>query len=95
MSEEKLVEIGLEAVVIDKLFGPTCFAKLRIRPDMERGGWVVERQTGSRFVEWVVIPAQLAPDFDSCALCGNDALLKCEVCGRTSIDAGAEAERER
>ena len=42
--EIKTIEIGSHNVVIlDKMFGPTIFATLRITPDIERG-WVIERQ---------------------------------------------------
>lgn len=67
MTEKKeiKVEIGSHnSVIIDKLFGPTIFADLRITPDCERG-WVIERKwikTGM-FIEWCVIPAQIDREF--------------------------------
>jgi len=65
-NEEKAVlEIGSgEAVTIDKMFGPTVFADLRITANTERG-WVIERQwieTGE-WIEWCVIPAQIDQEF--------------------------------
>lgn len=43
---EVLVEIGPdESVVIDKMYGPMTFMNLRIRPDIARCEWVIERQT--------------------------------------------------
>lgn len=66
--EEKTLEIGSnQSVIIDKLFGPTVFAELRITPNVERGEWVIERQrVGADFkiewVEWATVPAQLPDD---------------------------------
>ncbi len=61
----KKVEIGSnDTVEIDKLFGPTIFADLRITADVDRG-WVIERlwiKTG-RYVEWCCIPAQIEEEF--------------------------------
>jgi len=46
VKREVLVEIGPEdSVVIDKMYGPMVFTNLRIRPDLERNEWVIERQT--------------------------------------------------
>lgn len=62
--EDKIVEIGTHRVVIDKLFGPTVFAKLRITPDLNRG-WVIEREaidTGE-WHEEAVIDAQRDAEF--------------------------------
>lgn len=60
------LEIGSGDVVqIDKLFGPTIFADIRITADINRG-WVIERQwiAKGEFVEWCVIPAQIDKEFD-------------------------------
>jgi hypothetical protein len=63
---EKTIEIGYDDVlIIDKLFGPTIFANLKIVPDFERGAWIIYRQwvrTGA-WVEWATIPAQVEPEF--------------------------------
>lgn len=66
MNEEtKTIEIGSnQSVILDKLYGPTIFADLRITADTEQG-WVVERQwieTGE-WIEWCVIPAQIDQEF--------------------------------
>lgn len=63
--EIKKVEIGSQhVVIIDKMFGPTVFANLKITADLERG-WVIERmwiETGE-YIEWCVIPAQIDQEF--------------------------------
>jgi hypothetical protein len=63
---EKIIEIGYDDVlVIDKLFGPTVFANLKIVPDLARGSWIIYREwvrTGE-YVEWCTIPAQVEPEF--------------------------------
>lgn len=63
--EKATLEIGSnESVTIDKMFGPTIFADIRITADTERG-WVIERQwieTGD-WIEWCVIPAQIEQEF--------------------------------
>ena len=59
------IEIGsFDVVTIDKLFGPTIFADLRITADPKRG-WVIEREwiDKGQFVEWCVIPAQIDLEF--------------------------------
>jgi hypothetical protein len=60
------IEIGSgDRVTIEKLFGPTIFADLRITADYERGCWVIERQwieTGE-FIEWCTIPNQIEQEF--------------------------------
>lgn len=66
MSEEpKRFELGSnQTVVIDKAFGPTIFANLRITADCERG-WVIERLwiKDNKWVEWCIIPAQINEEF--------------------------------
>jgi hypothetical protein len=60
------IEIGsFDTVTIDKLFGPTIFANLRITADPDRG-WVIERKwiQNGQFVEWCVIPAQIEQEFN-------------------------------
>lgn len=67
MSNTKTIEIGSkDKVVIDKLFGPTVFANLRITADLERG-WVIEREwiEKGQFIEWCVIPAQIDKEFSN------------------------------
>lgn len=74
--EEKIVEIGNEFVIIDKVFGPLDFAKLRIKPDIENCEWVIERKSFIKivrhekydeykdtWVEWVRIPGQIEQDY--------------------------------
>ena len=63
--EIKKIEIGGETIEIEKLFGPTIFANLRITPDIERG-WVIERKriNDGKWIEWCVIPAQINNEFD-------------------------------
>lgn len=59
------VEIGsFDVLTIDKLFGPTIFADLRITADPDRG-WVIEREwiENGQFVEWCIIPAQIEQEF--------------------------------
>lgn len=60
-----IIQIGSGATVtLDKVFGPTVFANLRITADVARG-WVIERQwiKSSEYVEWCVIPAQIDAEF--------------------------------
>lgn len=59
------IEIGsFDTLTIDKLFGPTIFADLRITADINRG-WIIEREwiEKGKFVEWCVIPAQIEQEF--------------------------------
>jgi len=62
--ETRTIEIGTQRVVIDKMFGPTIFAMLRITPDIECG-WVIERKwiKNGAWIEWCVIPAQIDEEF--------------------------------
>ena len=63
--KEKTLEIGSnDTVTIDKMFGPTIFADLRITADCERG-WVIEREwiENGEWIEWCVIPAQIEQEF--------------------------------
>lgn len=65
-SEKTIVEMGvIKQVVLNKMFGPTIFADLRITIDLERG-WVVERRFGNdgKWVEWCIIPAQIENEFN-------------------------------
>jgi hypothetical protein len=67
MAKSHKVEIGsADDVIIDKLFGPTVAAKLRITANTERG-WVIERALikSGRWIEWCVIPMQIDDDFDA------------------------------
>ena len=67
IEEKNTVEIGSdETLTIEKMFGPTIFADLRITADCKRG-WVIERQWigNSEWIEWCVIPAQIASEFDN------------------------------
>lgn len=64
--DKNTIEMGShETLIIDKLYGPTVFAELRITPDASRG-WVIERQwaSDSEWIEWCVIPAQIDQEFD-------------------------------
>lgn len=63
--KEHVIEIGtFDRVRIDKMFGPTIFADLRITASMERG-WVIERMwiKNGKWIEWCVIPAQIDEEF--------------------------------
>lgn len=64
MKEHK-VDIGSsDIVIIDKAFGPTIFASLKIEADLEKG-WVIKREwikTGE-WIEWCAIPAQINQEF--------------------------------
>ena len=60
------IEIGIfDVVEIDKMFGPTIFAGLRITADMKRG-WIIERQwiKDGKWIEWCTIPAQIEEEFE-------------------------------
>jgi hypothetical protein len=64
---EHKIEIGsYDSVVIDKLFGPTIFANLKVTADCNRG-WVIYRQDlkdeREEWIEWCIIPNQIARDF--------------------------------
>lgn len=62
-----LVECGSDDVILlNKLFGPMGFADLRIKADVSRGGWVIERQRmrDGAWFEWAFIPGQLEDDYD-------------------------------
>ena len=48
-----------ESIIIEKLFGPQCFDRLRIRAEPSTNEWVIERDLGDEFVEWVRIPGRL------------------------------------
>lgn len=48
-----------DSIILDKLFGPTVFARLRITPMLEAGGWLVERSMANGWVEICVLPAQV------------------------------------
>jgi len=53
------VNVGHCEVTICKLYGPTIFADLKVKPDPESGWWIVWRNG----VEWCRIPGQLDSDF--------------------------------
>ncbi len=67
------LEVGYEAVLIEKMFGPLIFCDLRLRADPSTCEWVIERQCGftqdeqgdgpAIWREWVRIPGQLTEDF--------------------------------
>jgi hypothetical protein len=53
-------------IVLNKLYGPMVFCRLRITCDIDTCEWVVERQMGSsvgEWKEWARIPGQLESDF--------------------------------
>lgn len=65
IEDKQTVEMGSnETITIDKMFGPTIFADIRITADTERG-WVIERQwiESGEWIEWCVIPAQIDQEF--------------------------------
>jgi hypothetical protein len=63
---EHIIEIGPDdVVIIDKLYGPTVFANLRVSLDLERCEWVIQRQwvkTGE-WIEWCRMPGQIGQEF--------------------------------
>ena len=65
--ETVTVQIGSHnRLVVEKAFGPTVFADLRLTLDYKRGCWVVERKrcdTGD-WRHWTEIPAQLEDEFE-------------------------------
>jgi hypothetical protein len=76
------VEMGLDAVIVEKLYGPTCYAQVRVRAVMESEffGYIVEREEGgscegnpARWVEVARIDGQKDTDYD----CGKP---ECEDC---------------
>lgn len=64
--ENHRIEVGAnDSIIIDKLFGPTVFADLRITANIERRCWVIERmwiKTGE-YIEWCTIPNQIEQEF--------------------------------
>lgn len=42
--DTKVVEVGVEAVQIRKLYGPLVACDVVVRLDIEKGEWVVERE---------------------------------------------------
>ena len=74
IEKSKTIEMGSgDSITLDKLYGPTIFARLRITATPSRG-WVIERETADRhndepdltsiWVEWCTIPCQLDMDFE-------------------------------
>lgn len=61
----KKIQVGYEAITIDKLFGPQIFANLRIFADPQTNTWVIERERidTMEWIEWVRIPGQLSLEF--------------------------------
>lgn len=60
------IELGYGyPIVLDKMFGPTIFAQLRVTAVIEREGWVIERAVRDGWMELCVIPAQTDQDFES------------------------------
>lgn len=62
--ESLLIEMGTETITLDKMYGPTIFATIRIRPDISCGR-VIERQwiNSGKWIEWVTIHAQIPEEF--------------------------------
>lgn len=59
------VEIGsFDTVIIEKMFGPTIFADLRITASVEHG-WVIERRwaENGEWYHWCNIPSQIEQEF--------------------------------
>jgi hypothetical protein len=64
--EHKRIAMGCDdEIVLDKMFGPTVFATIRITPSLERGGWVIERAMDRGWTEIMVLPAQVDADFEA------------------------------
>lgn len=55
--------VAYTPLTICKMFGPLIFADLRIRADLERGEWVIERRGCDEWKEWATVPSQLEDDF--------------------------------
>jgi len=66
-------------VTLQKMFGPTIFADLRITPDLDRGGWIVERFGLEDYEEYALIPAQIDGDF-YCEECNEKQEVKDGKC---------------
>lgn len=63
--EHKTIAMGCDdSIVLEKMFGPTVFADLRITPVLSRDGWVIERLLDRGWTEIMVLPAQVAADFE-------------------------------
>lgn len=80
-NEDKVIEIGGERVIVNKLFGPTVFMDIRITPDVKSCCWIIDRLTilpcpdpdsphdtpqWQKWVEWCRIPAQFEWEFREC-----------------------------
>ena len=62
--QEIRVEMGThQRLTIDKLFGPTVYADLRISCDSNACEWVIERESRGVWSEVARIPGQLESDF--------------------------------
>lgn len=63
---EVTLELGSNAVVLEKLFGPTGGASLRIHADVTCVAWVIERWNtkAEEYREWCSVPLQLEEDYD-------------------------------
>lgn len=67
MTEHKL-EIGsFDVVIIEKLFGPTICADLRITANTTEGYWIIERMwiNTMEWIEWCRIPIQINQEFSN------------------------------
>ena len=58
------LDVGYETVELSKVYGPMCFADIRVTASAERECWVIERRAMERgtWVEWVTLPAQSEVD---------------------------------
>lgn len=60
------IQVGPDApIVIEKLYGPSIFASLRITADTETNEWIIEREwikTGE-YIPWLRIPGGIAGEF--------------------------------
>lgn len=68
IEEKNIIEVGSgDILIIEKMFGPTIMADLRITADVKEG-WIIERlcTKTNEWVKWVTIPGQLEQDFTSC-----------------------------
>jgi hypothetical protein len=62
-----VAEVGVDQpVIIDKMFGPLIFAKLRVTAHFETCEWIVERQRidSCEWVEVARIPGQFDHEYD-------------------------------
>lgn len=65
VDDEQLIQFGHMPIILQKMFGPTVFCDLRIRPELESCDWVIERKNvaTSEWSEVIRIPGQIESEF--------------------------------